>query len=48
MGVSAAIAMGDNVLHGLSGVPILAISSFTFMISVFAGVWAGVKLNWLK
>jgi uncharacterized protein len=48
MGVSAAIAMGDNVLHGLSGVPILAISSFIFMISSFFGVWAGVKLNWLK
>jgi hypothetical protein len=48
MGVSAAIAMGDDVLHGLSGVPILAISSFIFMISSFAGVWAGVKLNWLK
>jgi len=48
MGVSAAIAMGDNVLHGLSGVPIMAISSFIFMISAFAGVWAGVRLNWLK
>ena len=48
MGVSAAVAMGDNVLHGLSGVPIMAISSFIFMISAFAGVWAGVRLNWLK
>lgn len=48
MGVSAAIAMGDNVLHGLSGVPILAISSFIFMTAVFFGVWAGVKMNWLK
>jgi len=48
MGVSAAIAMGDNVLHGLSGVPILAISSFIFMSSAFAGVWAGIRLNWLR
>jgi hypothetical protein len=48
MGVSAAIAMGDNVLHGLSGVPILAISSFIFMISSFFGVWMGVKLKWLE
>jgi len=48
MGVSAAIAMGDNVLHGLSGVPIMALSSFIFMISAFAGVCAAVRLNWLK
>jgi hypothetical protein len=48
MGVSAAVAAGDNMLHGLSGTPILAISSFIFMISSFAGVWLGVKMNWLK
>jgi hypothetical protein len=48
MGVAAAVAMGDNVLHGLSGVPIMAISSFIFMTSMFAGVWVGVKLGWLK
>ena len=48
MGVSAAIAMGDNILHGLSGVPILAISSFMFMTCALAGVWVGVKMNWLK
>jgi uncharacterized protein len=48
MGISAAVAMGDNVLHGLSGVPIMAISSFIFMICAFIGVWAGVRLNWLK
>jgi hypothetical protein len=48
MGISAAIAAGDNVLHGLSGVPILAISSFIFMLTAFLGVWVGVKLNWLK
>jgi uncharacterized membrane protein YedE/YeeE len=48
MGISAAIAVGDNVLHGLSGVPIFALSSFSFMICAFFGVWAGVKLNWFK
>jgi uncharacterized protein len=48
MGVSAAVAMGDNVLHGLSGVPILAVSSFIFMIGAFTGTWVGLKLNWLK
>jgi len=42
------IGMGDNVLHGLSGLPILAISSIIFMICSFAGVWAGVRLNWLR
>jgi hypothetical protein len=48
MGVSAAVAAGDNVLHGLSGVPILAVSSLSFMLFVFLGVWTAVKLNWLK
>lgn len=48
MGLAAALAMGDNVLHGLSGMPILAISSFIFMPSVFAGVWFGVKMGWLR
>jgi hypothetical protein len=48
MGISAAVAAGDNVLHGLSGVPILAISSLTFILFVFLGVWTGVKIGWLK
>jgi hypothetical protein len=47
MGISAAIAAGDNVLHGLSGVPILAVGSMSFMVFVFLGVWVGVKLNWI-
>jgi hypothetical protein len=47
MGVSAAVAAGDNVLHGLSGVPILAVSSLSFMVFVFLGVWAGVKMKWI-
>lgn len=48
MGTSAAVAVGDNLLHGLSGVPILAVSGLSFMLFVFLGVWVGVKLNWLK
>ena len=48
MGLSAAMAAGDNVLHGLSGIPILAVSSFSFIFFTFLGVWAGVKLNWFK
>jgi hypothetical protein len=48
MGVCSALAAGDNVFHGLSGVPLLAVSSLSFMCFVFLGVWAGVRLNWLK
>jgi hypothetical protein len=48
MGFGAAIALGDNMSHGLSGVPLLALSSLAFMLTVFLGVWAGVKLHWLK
>jgi hypothetical protein len=48
MGLSAAVAAGDNVLHGLSGVPLLAVSSLSFMFFVFIGVWVGVWLKWLK
>jgi hypothetical protein len=48
MGMSAAIAAGDNVLHGLSGVPVLAISSLNFMVFAFLGVWSGIKFGWLK
>ncbi len=48
MGTSAAVAAGDNMLHGLSGVPILAVSSFLFMSFMFLGVWTGVKLKWLR
>jgi uncharacterized membrane protein YedE/YeeE len=47
MGVGATIAGGDNIFHGLAGVPILALSSIVVMIFVFAGVWVGIKLKWL-
>jgi hypothetical protein len=48
MGVSASLAAGDNVLHGLSGVPILAVSSLSFMPFVILGIWTGVKLKWIE
>jgi hypothetical protein len=48
MGVCAALAAGDNVLHGLSGVPLLAVGSIVFMVSAFVGVWIGVRLGWLR
>jgi hypothetical protein len=42
MGIGAGLAGGDNVLHGLSGVPLLAVGSFVFMGFAFVGVWLGV------
>ncbi|HWR57819.1 MAG TPA: YeeE/YedE thiosulfate transporter family protein [Thermodesulfovibrionales bacterium] len=48
MGLSSAVAAGDNVLHGLSGVPLLAVGSLSFMLFVFIGVWLGVRLKWLQ
>ena len=47
MGLGASVAAGDNVAHGLSGVPLLAVGSLTFMVCMFLGVWAGVRLRWL-
>ncbi len=48
MGMGAAVAAGDNVYHGLSGVPLLAVGSIIFMVCAFLGVWLGVRLNWLR
>jgi hypothetical protein len=48
MGLGAGIANGDNITHGLSGVPLLAMSGLTFMFCIFIGVWVGVRLGWLK
>ncbi|MCX5735203.1 MAG: YeeE/YedE family protein [candidate division NC10 bacterium] len=47
MGLGASVAAGDNVAHGLGGVPLLAVGSLTFMVCMFLGVWAGVRLRWL-
>jgi uncharacterized protein len=48
MGLGAAVAGGDNIVHGLSGAPLLAVGSLTFMVCVFLGVWVGVRLRWLR
>jgi uncharacterized protein len=48
MGIGATLVEGDNVLHGLTGVPLLAVSSITFMACSFVGVWAGVRFGWLR
>jgi uncharacterized membrane protein YedE/YeeE len=47
MGLGAALVEGDNVLHGIAGVPLLAMSSVTFMLCAFGTSWLGVKLGWL-
>jgi uncharacterized protein len=48
MGIGAALAGGDNIAHGLGGVPLLAWASVVFMACVFLGVWCGVRLHWLR
>lgn len=48
MGLGATLIDGDNVVHGLSGVPLLAMSSLTFMLCIFVSTWVGVKLGWLS
>jgi len=48
MGVGAAVSGGDNIAHGLSGVPLLAAGSATFMVCMFLGVWLGARLGWLR
>jgi hypothetical protein len=44
MGVGAGIAGGCNIGHGLTGVPLFALSSLTAMISIVMGVWTGAYL----
>lgn len=48
MGLGATIAGGDNIYHGLAGVPILALASIVVMLCVGLGVWVGIKLGWLE
>ncbi len=45
MGAGAAIAAGDNMLHGLSGVPLLSVGSLVFMLCAFIGVAMAVRLK---
>ena len=46
MGLGAALVDGDKVLHGISGVPLLAANRLSFMLFVFATTWVGLKLGW--
>lgn len=48
MGIGATLAGGDNILHGLSGVPILGLSSIVVMLFIFAGAWIGIRSGWLN
>ncbi len=48
MGIGATLAGGDNISHGLGGVPLLAVSSIVVMLCIFAGAWIGIRLGWLK
>lgn len=41
MGIGAAIAGGCNIGHGLTGVPLLALSSITATAATTVGVWTG-------
>ena len=48
MGVSATIAWGCNIGHGFTGVPALALSSFTATIFTFFGTWVGNYLRFIR
>src|SRR5574337_208754 len=44
MGIGAGIAGGCNIGHGLTGVPLFALSSMTATLSIIVGVWTGAYL----
>jgi hypothetical protein len=44
MGVGAGIAGGCNIGHGLTGIPLLGLSSLTATLSIILGVWTGAYL----
>ncbi len=44
MGVGAGIAGGCNIGHGLTGVPLLGLSSLTATLSIVLGVWTGAYI----
>jgi hypothetical protein len=48
MGVSATIAGGCNIGHGFSGVPTLALSSFTATLFTFLGAWVGNYTRFMR
>jgi hypothetical protein len=42
------IAWGCNIGHGFTGVPALALSSFTATIFTFLGAWVGNYLRFIR
>ena len=48
MGISATLAGGCNVGHGLTGVPTLALSSLTATTFTFLGAWLGNYLRYVR
>jgi hypothetical protein len=48
MGISATLAGGCNVGHGLTGVPTLALSSLTATAFTFLGAWLGNYLRFIR
>ncbi len=45
LGVSASLAGGCTVGHGLTGIPLLSLGSITFTIFAILGAWAGVLMQ---
>ena len=48
MGISATLAGGCNVGHGLTGLPTLALSSLTATVFTFLGAWLGNYLRFVR
>ena len=48
MGISATLAGGCNIGHGLTGVPALALSSLTATFFTFLGAWMGNYLRFIR
>jgi uncharacterized membrane protein YedE/YeeE len=48
MGVSATVAGGCNIGHGLTGLPTLALSSLVATIFTFLGAWLGNYLRFIR
>ncbi len=45
LGISASLAGGCTVGHGLTGIPLLSIASIVFTVAAMLGAWAGVAMS---
>ncbi len=45
LGISASLAGGCTVGHGLTGIPLLSIASIVFTIAAMLGAWTGVAMS---